>query len=157
MTRIRVGLAAGLSLIWVPMAVAQQPKEKAPDRGSAYYHYSLSHLYTELAGAYNNRSEYLNQAIDNLRLAMKADPSARFLAEELSDLYIQGGRLKEGVTEAESVLRDNPDDLNARRLLGRIYMRLIGDPQQGRVNDNMLQRATEQFLKITEKDPKDTE
>ncbi|MEP7363521.1 MAG: tetratricopeptide repeat protein [Acidobacteriota bacterium] len=157
MTRTRVGLAAGLALMWVQVAGAQQPKDKAPDHGSAYYHYSLSHLYTELAGAYNNRSEYLNQAIDNLRLAMKADPSARFLAEELSDLYIQGGRLKEGVTEAEAALRENPEDLNARRLLGRIYMRLIGDPQQGRVNDSMLQRATEQFLKITEKDPEDTE
>ncbi|HZO57236.1 MAG TPA: tetratricopeptide repeat protein [Bryobacteraceae bacterium] len=162
MTRTRVGLAAGLGLIWIQFAAAQQSptqqaKDKAPDRGAAYYHYSLSHLYTELAGAYNNRSEYLNQAIDNLRLAMKADPAARFLAEELSDLYIQGGRLKEGVTEAEAALRENPEDLNARRLLGRIYMRLIGDPQQGRVNDNMLQRATEQFLKITEKDPQDTE
>lgn len=162
MTRTRVTLAAGMSLLWVQMATAQQTaaqpaKEKAPDRGAAYYHYSLSHLYTELAGAYNNRSEYLNQAIDNLRLAMKADPSARFLADELSDLYIQGGRLKEGVTEAEAALRENPDDLNARRLLGRIYMRLIGDPQQGRVNDSMLQRATEQYLKITENDPKDTE
>ncbi|MBN8731912.1 MAG: tetratricopeptide repeat protein [Acidobacteria bacterium] len=162
MTRTRVTLAAGMSLMWVQMAIAQQPtappaKEQTLDRGAAYYHYSLSHLYTELAGAYNNRSEYLNQAIDNLRLAMKADPSARFLADELSDLYIQGGRLKEGVTEAEAALRENPDDLNARRLLGRIYMRLIGDPQQGRVNDSMLQRATEQYLKITEKDSKDTE
>jgi tetratricopeptide (TPR) repeat protein len=162
MTRTRVSLALGMSLVWVQMAAGQQPatqagKEKKLDRGAAYYHYSLSHLYTELAGAYNNRSEYLNQAIDNLRLAIKADPSARFLADELSDLYIQGGRLKEGVTEAEAALRENPDDLNARRLLGRIYMRLIGDPQQGRVNDSMLQRATEQYLKITEKDPQDTE
>lgn len=162
MTRTRVILAAGLGLIWGQLApaqqsAAQQSNSKAPDHAASYYHYSLSHLYTELAGAYNNRSEYLNQAIDNLRLAMKADPGARFLADELSDLYIQGGRLKEGVSEAEAALRENPDDLNARRLLGRIYMRLIGDPQQGRVNDNMLQRATEQYTKITEKDPQDTE
>ena len=112
-------------------------QEKVPDKANAYYHYSLGHLYAELASAYGNRGEYLNQAIDHLRLAMKADPSARFLSEELSDLYIQGGRLKEGVLDAEDTLRQNPNDVNARRVLGRIYMRLIGDTQQGRINEDM--------------------
>ena len=153
--------AAGLGLLLSGTAHAQQAtsqaQQKTPDRGAAYYHYSLGHLYSELASAYNNRSEYLNQAIDNLRAAMKADPSARFLADEISDLYIQGGRLKEGVQEAEAALRDNPKDLNARRILGRIYMRLIGDPQQNRVNENMLQRALEQFQAITAQDSKDVE
>lgn len=161
MNRKWLAVSAGIGLLFTATAAAQQnssqAQPKTPDRAAAYYHYSLGHLYSELAGAYNNRSEYLNQAIDNLRAAMKADPGARFLADELSDLYIQGGRLKEGVQEAEAALRDNPKDLNARRILGRIYMRLIGDPQQGRANENMLQRALEQYQEITRQDSNDLE
>jgi tetratricopeptide (TPR) repeat protein len=88
---------------------------------------------------------------------MKYDPSASFLSEELTDLYIQAGRIKDAVSEAEDLLKQNPDNLEARRLLGRIYARLIGDPQQNKVNEDMLRRAIEQFQKVTEKDPKDVE
>src|ERR1051325_8673471 len=67
----------------------------AADRGSAYYHYSLGHLYAEMAGAYGDRGVFFHKAIENHRLAMKEDPSASFIGEELSDLYIQSGRLRE--------------------------------------------------------------
>ncbi len=126
------------------------------DKAASYYHYSLGHLYAELAGAYGNRGDYFNKAIENYRLAMKEDPSASFIGEELSDLYIQSGRLREAVTEAEEALKQNPDDLNARRVLARIYTRLIGDPQS-RIDETMLKKAIEQYRKITEKDPSDSE
>ena len=41
--------------------------------------------------------------------------------------------------------------------MGRIYARLIGDPEQHKVNEDMLRRAIEQFQKVTEQDPKDME
>lgn len=138
-------------------AAAQAPQErKQPvDKAAAYYHFSMGHLYAELAGAYGNRGEYLNQAIDHYRQALKADPFATFLSEELADIYIQSGRIREGVTEAETALRDNADDLNARRILGRIYMRIMGDAQQGKINEGMLQKAVEQYSKVVEKQPAD--
>lgn len=137
--------------------LAQSSEPKAVDKGAAYYNFSMGHLYAELAGAYGNRGEYLNQAIDHYRAALKADPGATFIADELSDLYIQAGRLREAVTDNEAIVRDNPNDLNARRILGRIYTRLIGDTQQGKVNENMLQKAIEQYSKIVEKQPKDVD
>ena len=72
---------------------------------------------------------------------MKADPNACFLAEELSDLYFQSGRLREAVQEAEEAIKQNPNDVNARRILGRMYTRMIGDAQQGKVNQEMLQEG----------------
>jgi tetratricopeptide (TPR) repeat protein len=42
-------------------------------------------------------------------------------------------------------------------MLGRIYTRLIGDPQQNQVNEEMLKRSIEQYQVITSKDPKDVE
>jgi tetratricopeptide (TPR) repeat protein len=133
------------------------PQPSASDaKATAYYNYSLGHLYSELAAAYGNRGDYFNKAVESYRAALQADPSATFIAEELSDLYIQSGRLREAVTEAEDQLKQNPNDLNARRLLARIYTRLIGD-QANRVDESMVKKAIEQFEKITEGDPKDVE
>src|SRR5579862_3412154 len=127
------------------------------DKAAAYYNFSMGHLYAELAGVYGNRSEYVAKAIDHYKQALKLDPGASFLFEELTDLYIQSGRLKDAVTEAEEVLKREPNNLDARRILGRIYTRMIGDTQQGRINEEMLRAATEQYEKITAKDPKDME
>ncbi|MGI8991300.1 MAG: tetratricopeptide repeat protein [Bryobacteraceae bacterium] len=131
------------------------PKPPAIDKASSYYNFAMGHYYAELAGAYGNRSDYVNKAVDYYKLAMKQDPSATFLAEELTDLYIQAGQLSKAVTEAEEMLKQNPGNLDARRILGRIYTRMIGDTQQGKVDDNMLRKSIEQYSKITEKDPKD--
>jgi tetratricopeptide (TPR) repeat protein len=125
------------------------------DRAAAYYHFSLGHLYAELAGAYGNKGDYLNKAIENYRLALKADPGATFLTDELSDLYIQAGQTRTAVLEAEEAIRQNPDDLTARRILGRIYTRMIGDPQQRKINEDMVKRAIEQYRKVGEKEPSD--
>lgn len=117
----------------------------------------MGHLYADLAQTYGNRAEYLNKAIEFFKAAMKEDPSASFLAEEMSDLYIQAGRLREAVTEAEASIKTNPADLTSRRILGRIFSRLVGDPQTRGLNEEMLKRATEQYVKITELDPEDVE
>jgi tetratricopeptide (TPR) repeat protein len=133
-------------------AATSQPVDKA----AAYYNFSMGHLYAELAGVYGNRSEYVVKAIDFYKQALKLDPGASFLFEELTDLYIQSGRLKDAVTEAEDILKREPNNLDARRILGRIYTRMIGDTQ-GKVNEEMLRAATEQYQKIVAKDPKDIE
>src|SRR5579863_3231371 len=150
-------------LLIVPSAAfAQQhsattPPAGQPDKAAAYYNYSLGHLYSELAAAYGNRGEYFSKAADAYRAALKADPNATFIAEELSDLYIQSGRLRDAVSEAEEALKQNPNDLNSRRLLARIYTRLIGDSQANRIDENMVKKAIEQYQKITAGEPKDVE
>ncbi len=133
---------------------------KAPakiDKAASYYNYSLGHMYAELASAYANNGSYFSKAVESYRAALKADPGATFIAEELSDLYIQSGRIREAVLEAEDALKQSPDDLNSRRLLARIYTRLIGDSQANRVDENMVKKAIEQYEKITQGDPKDLE
>ncbi|MBI2685944.1 MAG: tetratricopeptide repeat protein [Acidobacteria bacterium] len=132
-------------------------KKVLSDKSAAYFNYAMGHLYADLGATYNNRAEYLNKAIDYYKKAMKEDPAAGFLGEELSDLYIQTGRLREAVRESEDILKANPNDLTARRILGRISARLIGDPQQRGMNQKMLEQATEHYKKITEIEPTDTE
>ena len=136
----------------------QDAAEKKIERAEAYYNFAMGHLYAEMAGAYGGRnSDYLNKAISHYKAAIKADPTAIFLSEELSDIYMQAGKTREAVLEAEEAIKNNPEDLSSRRILGRIYTRMIGDPQNKSVNEEMLKKAIEQYTKVTQKDSKDLE
>jgi tetratricopeptide (TPR) repeat protein len=156
-TALLVTVIASACLVQAQLGAQTQPGAAAPkvDRAAAYYHYTLAHMYAEQAGMYGNRGDYVNKAIENYKEAIKADPTTSMLSEELSDLYIQSGRLREAQNDAEETLKQNPNDLNAHRLLGRIFTRLIGDGRSGRIDENMLRRATDQYQKITQLAPKD--
>jgi len=152
-----------LSLVgWLPFAGWCQSGDAAAakpsvDKAEAYYHFAMGHLYAEQAMNFGNRGDYLNKAIEHYKQAMKADPNASFLAEELSDLYLQSGRLRDVILELQDNLRQNPNDLNSRRILGRIYTRMLGDASQGRVNTEMLKRAIEQYQFIASAEPKNVD
>jgi tetratricopeptide (TPR) repeat protein len=143
-----------LGVICVPSSWAQQAAPKV-DKASAYYHYALGHMYAEQASMFGNRGDFVNKAIENYKEAIKADPSTAMLSEELSDLYIQAGRLRDAQNDAEETLKQNPNDLNAHRLLARIFTRMVGDGRSGKVDENMLRRAIEQYQKITALAPRD--
>lgn len=139
---------------------ADQPgvkPEAAINKADAYYHYTLGHLYEELAGAYGNRSDFVTQAVDNYRLAMKEDPKAGFLVNDIAQLYIAAGMIPEAIHEAETALKANPDDLDAHRVLANVYRRQSADPQTNRLDDAMARRAVEQYQFIISKDPKDVD
>ena len=126
------------------------------DHAAAYYHYSLGHMYADLASI-NGSPDYIKKAIENYKLAIKEDPKTPMLGEELSELYIQTGRLREAQSDAEDALKANPNDINAHRMLGRIFTRQIGDSQEHRIDETMLKKSIEEYKKITELDPKDVD
>ncbi len=130
-------------------------KQTGSVKASAYYHFSLGHLYEDLAAASGNRSDYVNKAIENYRLTIKEDPNASFLIEDIAELYRASGRIRDAVEEAQNAIQKNPDDLNARRVLARIYTQQIGDSQANHVDEGMTRKAIEQFKIISDKDPKD--
>jgi len=140
------------------LAQSEDPAARAADkRAAAYYNFSMGHMFADLASNYGYRSDYVDKAIKHYRAALEADPGAAYVNEELTDLYMQSGRLRDAVTAAEDMLQRDPDNLDARRMLGRIYTRLIGDQQQNRLNEEMLKKAIEQYQKVTAKDAGDTD
>ncbi len=154
---VQILLAFSLVVFSSDAAWAQQtvPKPARIDKAAAYFNYSMAHILADLAASSGNKSEYLNPAIDYYKNAIKADPQAGFMSTELSDLYVQAGLGNRAVTEAEAALKTNPNDLSARRILGRIYARLIGDPQANRVREDMVRKALDQFQKIADVEPND--
>jgi tetratricopeptide (TPR) repeat protein len=141
----------------VAPALPAATRQAATPKSNAYYHFALGHLYEELAGVYGNRTDYVTKAIDNYRLALKEDPTATFLVQDIADLYRASGHIRDAVEEAQNALKTNPDDLNARRILARIYTQQIGDAQANHIDEGMARRAIEQYKLIVEKDPKDVD
>jgi tetratricopeptide (TPR) repeat protein len=133
---------------------APQTASHKADRADAYYHYTMAHMYEELVTMYG-RSDLANKAIDEYRQAIDADPGSEYLTAGLAELYAKTGRIRDAVMEAQDILKRDPNNLEAHKLLGRIYLRSMGDIQSGSANQNVIKLAIEQYegiLKL-EKDP----
>lgn len=152
----RAGMVALVAALIGGVPASAQTTTANGDKSGAYYAFAMAHLYGEMAGAYGNRGEYVNKAVDFYKQAIKADPQATYIEEELTDFYVKTGQLEKATSEAQAMLKGG-ESLAAHKILGRIYSRQIGDPEQGRVDQSMLKSAIEQFNKATELDPKDTE
>ena len=141
----------------LPAAVWAQTSPVKVDHASSYYYFALAHFYADLAGAVGNRGEYVNKAIENYKSAIKADPSSPELSEELSEFYFATGRFRDAQTDAEDALKLNPNDVNAHRMLAKIYTRQIGEGQNGRIDEAMLKKTIDEYRKVTSLDPKDAD
>ena len=156
-TSMRHMWLASLALFTVHSVWAQTAAPAKTDKSAAYFNYSMAHIFADLSAASGNKQEYLNPAIEYYKAAIVADPAAGFMSTELSDLYVHAGLGNRAVTESEAALKSNPRDLNSRRVLGRLYARMIGDPQANRIREDMVRKALDQYGKIAEQEPKDTE
>ena len=123
-----------------------------PDRAAAYYHYSMAHIYEELVTIYG-RSDLASKAIEEYRLAIDSDPTSEYLNSGLAELYVKTGRIRDAVIEAQDILKRDPNNLEAHKLLGRIYLRSLGDLQAGSGSQNVLKLAIEQYEQIVKLDP----
>ncbi len=135
-----------------PESGSAQPSARKVDKAAAYYHYTLAHMYEEMVTAYG-RSDLAVKATEEYRLAIEADPSSEFLTSALAELYVKTGRIADAVKEAQDIIKRDPKNLEAHRLLGRIYLRSLGDMPGGNGSDNILKLAIDQYEQIVKLDP----
>src|SRR6201987_5284842 len=133
-------------------ADSSQPAPRKVDKAAAYYHYTLAHMYEEMVTAYG-RSDLALKATEEYRLAIEADPSSEFLTSSLAELYVKTGRIADAVREAQDIIKRDPTNLEAHKLLGRIYLRSLGDMPGGNGSDNILKLAIDQYEQIVKLDP----
>jgi tetratricopeptide (TPR) repeat protein len=161
---------AGLAL--GPRAVAQQaPTPQTPTasavpalspqldmakRAEAYFNFSMGHLSEQQYDA-TGRPEFASRAIDYYKKALTLDPGATTIIERLAETYAKSQRIRDAVLEAQNVLKTDPDNLGAHRLLARIYVRTLGDLDSTPNQKNTIRLAVEQLKEIARLDPGDTE
>jgi len=131
-----------------------------PDRAQAYYHLGLANIYEDEAVS-SGRPEYISFAIEEYKKALNADPASPQLNNELADLYFRTGRFHDAEATVRVLLKTNPDNVDAHKLLGRIYLRQLGESGGGvsssSPSGNVLDRAIGEFETIVSLTPKSVE
>jgi tetratricopeptide (TPR) repeat protein len=127
-----------------------------PDTTSAYYHFMVAHEYEEMATTFG-RTEYATRAIEEYKMALNADPASKYLNSHLAELYFRTGRIREAVVAAQDRIKQDPNDLEAHRLLADVYLRSLGDNSQQEVSGQMLKLAIGEFQKIVQLEPNNPE
>jgi tetratricopeptide (TPR) repeat protein len=157
-------LVAGATgpLVWAQAQQPTSPASAAPggvsaaQRAEAYYNLTMGHLYQqnfETAG----RAEDATKAIDFYKKAYALDPLSPEIGENLAEVYFLSHRTRDAINQAEGIIRRNPNDLSARRLLARIYIRSLGDLNNSSDQQETVTAAIGQFREIVRLDPSDNE
>jgi tetratricopeptide (TPR) repeat protein len=146
-----------------PAATQEQfagPKTDLPEkdtaRTEAYYNFTMGHIYEQQYEATSN-AEYATKAIEAYKKAYALDPKSQVIGERLAEMYWKAQRIHDAVAEAQGILKRDPDNVQSRRLLGRIYLRSLGDVSAGNGQPETVNRAIEQYREINRLDPSDTE
>lgn len=133
-------------------------QQKLTPRAEAYYSFAMGHIFEqqyEQTGA----SEYATRAIESYKKAYTIDPESPIIGERLAEMYWKANRSHEAVTEANEVLKRDPNDLPTHRLLALVYLRQLGD-----INGNgggstaqseNLARAIQEYNAVHRLDPSD--
>lgn len=134
------------------------PQPDAADRAKAYYHAALAGLYEDDALA-EGRDDEVTRAIEEYKTALDADPNSPSLNDELADLYYRVGRVHDAEATVKALLKTSPDDVDAHKLLGQIYLRQLSENENGVSSSspagNSLDLAIGEFEKIVALLPKD--
>jgi tetratricopeptide (TPR) repeat protein len=153
------------SLVALPALAQNSPGTAATPSGSqqrvaaradAYYSFTMGHIYEqqyEQTGA----GEYATRAIDAYKKAYALDPQSPIIGERLAEMYWKAQRIHDAVTEANQVLKRNPDDLPTHRLLALVYLRSMGDLNGGNVQGENITKAIEEYSAVHRLDPSDQE
>src|SRR5215475_3407542 len=130
-------------------------KDKSP-RAEAYYNFTIGHLY-ELQYEQTSQPEYATRAIEAYKRAYAIDPQSPTIGERLAEMYWKAQRVREAVNEANEVLKRDPNDLPTHRLLGRIYLRSLGDINGTAVQQDTVAKAIAEYAEVHRLDPTDQE
>ncbi len=154
------GAFAAAALAQAPQEQLIEPKTvpSANDsaRADAYYNFTMGHIYEQQYEA-TSSADYATKAIEAYKKAYALDPKSQVIGERLAEMYWKAQRIHDAVAEAQEILKRDPDNVQSRRLLGRIYLRSLGDVSSSNGQPETVAKAIEQYREINRLDPSDAE
>ena len=133
----------------------QADATSTPAHSDSYYYFALGHL-DEQRYETTRLPEFAAQAIEAYKKALDLAPGSTVIMERLAEIYAKSQRIREAEVQAQNVLKLDPDDVNAHRLLAQIYVHALGDMSAGDLQKENLAKAVEQFQAILRIQPEDT-
>jgi tetratricopeptide (TPR) repeat protein len=128
---------------------------KMTPRADAYYNFTIGHLY-ELQYEQTSQPDYASKAIEAYKKAYALDPKSPIIGERLAEMYWKAQRVRDAVNEANEILKHEPNDLPTHRLLGRIYLRSLGDISgTAGVQSEVVAKAIGEYAEVHRLDPSD--
>jgi len=157
---VLTGVSGAAAMAQAPQAQLVDPKaapvENDSSRAEAYYNFTMGHIYEQQYEA-TSSSEYATKSIEAYKKAYALDPKSQVIGERLAEMYWKAQRIHDAVAEAQEILKRDPDNVQSRRLLGRIYLRGLGDVSATNAQSETVGKAIEQYREINRLDPSDTE
>jgi len=129
---------------------------KPPDRAGAYFHDEMAAIYEDDA-IDQGRTDDVTRAIEEYKYALNDDPGSAELSNGLADLYFRSGRVQDAQATVETLLKTSPDNIQANKLLGRIYLRQLSQEDAGTTpaaSKDVLDKTIAEFEKLVSLEPK---
>lgn len=135
-----------------PSLYSQDDQAKRAEAYSDFMQGILAARQFEASG----KAEDAQQAIDDYQkaLTLDADPA---ITERLAEIYAASQRATDAIRLAKSALQEDPDNLDAHRLLARIYIHELADNSDNETQKETIASAVEQLQAVQRIDPSDVE
>lgn len=139
-------------------ASAHTSSPVSANRAEAYYHDALAAIYEDDA-LNQGRPDDVTRAIEEYKYALNDDPGSDELQNGLASLYFRSGRVHDAQTTLQTLLKNSPDNIPANKMLGRIYLRQLGEQDMSSTtgSNDLLKQTIAQFEKIVSLEPRNVD
>ncbi|MDE3148936.1 MAG: tetratricopeptide repeat protein, partial [Acidobacteriota bacterium] len=142
-----------------PAAASSASAAPAPtqaQRAKAYFHAAMAGV-NEDEAIDSGQMEYISRAVEEYKNALNADPNSPQLNNALADLYFRAGKVDDAEATARGLLKIAPNNIEAHKLLGRIYLRELSQSQNSVSSSsprgNPLDKAIAEYEQIVRLEP----
>lgn len=160
---LAVGATAGASPVFAsqnaqssatPQSAKQTAAPSDATHADVYYYFTMGHV-DEMQFELTGQPDLATQSIEAYKKALALAPESSVIMERLAEIYAKSQHIRDAVEQAQAALEIDPNNVEAHRLLARIYVRTLGDLGAGDVQKENLDKAIAQFQAILKIQPDD--
>jgi len=137
-----------------PSATTSTGSDLLTPSARAAYEFMLARR-DQILAEVDGQPGHVDQALEEYRRAMHGDPDSAYLGDQMAALLFRNGRTGDAIRLAQSVVREHPQSIGAHELLGRLYLRLLGNNNDN--NTQMLNLALKEYQTLVTLDGKSVE
>ncbi len=133
-----------------------QGRESADARADAYFNFMMGNLY-EGNFRSDSQKEDAEKAVEYYKKAYALDPGSTVIGEQLAEMYFASQQMGDAISEAQSVLKRDPQNVAVRRLLARVYIRSLSEMSNVSEQRARAGMAIDQLEEVARLDPSDAD